>query len=246
MTEFTADLVSLVARLGNALGVATRPTALEGELNRATAAIRALFDAAAASCALVQSEGNEIRFIAANGIGATMITGRTMPVERGIAGWVAMTGQPIAIANVSVDARFARDVAEETSYIPTSILAAPLLGEDGEVLGVIEVLDARAINQNTGRDLDILGLIGSQLAATVRLSTTFDRLGSVLLTALADAKNDEDFARALASLADADDAGKNLAELALAIHRISDAGPNGQKFALTVLTAALDYSRGRA
>lgn len=246
MNDLTADLVSMVARLGNALGVATRPTSLQVELNRATASIRALFDAAAASCALVQSEGSEIRFIAANGIGASMITGKIMPVERGIAGWVAMTGQSIAIADVSVDARFARDVAEETNYVPTSILAAPLLGEDGEVLGVIEVLDARALNENTGRALDILGLIGSQLAATVRLSTTFDSLGSVLLTALADARDDEDFARAISSLAGPDGASGSLAELALAIHRISTAGPAGQKFALTVLTAALDYSQGRA
>lgn len=246
MTDPTPELVALVARLGNALGVASRPTALDDELSRATAAVRALFDAAAASCALVESGGDDIRFVAANGIGADAISGQVMPIERGIAGWVAMTGQPIAIADVSVDPRFARDVAEATNYVPTAILAAPLLGDDGEVLGVLEVLDPRATNENTGRDLDVLGLIGSQLAATVRLARTFDRLGSVLLTALAGATDDVEFGDALDSLVASGGEDEHLAALAGAFHKIAATGPAGQKFALTVLTSALEYSRSRA
>ncbi len=246
MTDPTPELVALVARIGNALGAATRPSALVDELQRATAGIRSLFDAAASSCALVESDGNAIRFIAANGIGAAAVTGREMPIERGIAGWVAMTGQSIAIADVSVDPRFARDVAEETSYVPTAILAAPLLGDDGEVLGVIEVLDPRATNENTGRDLDVLGLLGSQMAATVRLSSTFDRLGSVLISSLAGASDDAQFAEALDALAASGDGDADFAALAQAFQRISTTGPAGQRFALSVLTAALDYSRSRA
>jgi hypothetical protein len=34
-------------------------------------------------------------------------------------GWAAMTGQPIAVRDVQTDARFARDVAESTQYVPT-------------------------------------------------------------------------------------------------------------------------------
>ncbi|THG30739.1 GAF domain-containing protein [Naasia lichenicola] len=245
MTDPTPELVALVARLGNAMGVATRPSALEAELGRATAGVRALFDAAATSCALIEESGDEIRFIAANGIGAAAITGRSMPIERGIAGWVAMTGQPIAIADVGVDPRFARDVAEETNYVPTSILAAPLLGDDGEVLGVIEVLDPRATNENTSRDLDVLGLLGSQLAATVRLSRTYDRLGSVLVTALAGATGAADFGQTLDALVESVD-DRPLAELARAFHQIAETGSAGQTFALSVLTAAVDYSRRRA
>jgi GAF domain-containing protein len=246
MVSPTPELVALVARLGNALGSASRPSSLDDELARATAAVRALFDSAACSCALVEAGGDEIRFVAANGIGANAITGKVMQVERGIAGWVAMTGQPIAIADVRVDPRFARDVAEETNYVPTSILAAPLLGSDGEVLGVIEVLDARAMNENTGRDLDVLGFIGSQLATTVRLTRTYDRLGSVLLTALAGAADEAEFADTLNSLVESGQDDQELAELVRAFHQLSSTGPAGQKFALTVLTASLEYARGRA
>ena len=48
-----------------------------------------------------------------------------------------MSGQPIAVRDVETDARFARDVAESTHYVPTSILAAPLFDEEGEAAGVL-------------------------------------------------------------------------------------------------------------
>ena len=61
-------------------------------------------------------------------------------MSRGVAGFVALSGQALA-TDVSRDDRFARDIAESTNYIPTIILAAPLLDEDGETIGVLEVLD---------------------------------------------------------------------------------------------------------
>lgn len=203
-----------MARLGNTLGIITRPSALKDELRRSTAAVRALFDSAVSSCALVENVGEEIRFVAANGAGTTLNTGRALPIERGIAGWVAMTGQPIAIANVSVDPRFARDVAAESNYVPTTVLAVPLLGDDDEVLNVIDVLDPRATGGGTGPDLDILGLICSQLVWTVRLARMVDLRGSVLFTTLADASNVDDFARALYALVDASGDRGGLVEIA--------------------------------
>jgi signal transduction protein with GAF and PtsI domain len=244
MTTPSPELVGLVTRLGNALGVASRPTTLTDELSRSTAGVRSLFDAAACSCALVESDGAAIRFVAADGIGADAILGTVMPVERGIAGWVAMTGQPLAVADVRVDPRFARDIAEETSYLPTSILAAPILAADGEVLGVIEVLDRTSSSEHSGRDLDVLGLIGAQLASTVRLGSTYDQLGEVLLTALTGASSDAEFAGVLNRLAEGD-AHNGLAGLARTFHDLASLGPEGRMFAQTVLNAAVDFSRSR-
>jgi len=110
-------------------------------LRAALAAVRSLFGAAACSLALLDEGGERLRFVAADGAGAEAIEGTDLPVTRGIVGWVALSGEPIAVAEVAADARFARDVAEATDYLPSVILAAPLPGVDGDVLGVLEVLD---------------------------------------------------------------------------------------------------------
>ena len=151
---------------------------LESELQAACAATRGLFGAAACSCALARDDGAELEFIAADGAGAENIVGVRLPISRGIAGFVALSGQPMAIADVASDERFARDVAEATEYVPTSILAAPLLDEDGETIGVLEVLDAQhpddearmGAQRGTVAELAALTVVAASLASVVRLS----------------------------------------------------------------------------
>ena len=138
-------------------------------LGRSVEATRALFAAAACSVALVEEDGATLRFVASDGAGAEEIVGVTIPVSRGIAGWAAMSGQPIAVRDVQTDARFARDVAESTHYVPTAILAAPLLDADGEVLGVASVLDP-AVDQASEWTLHVLGTLASHMALLVTAS----------------------------------------------------------------------------
>lgn len=141
------------------------------DLFTSVAAIRALFDAAACSCALADEEGAALEFVAANGAGAGDIVGVTIPVGRGIAGWAAMSGQPIAVRDVQTDPRFARDIAEATNYVPTAILAAPLISPSGEVLGVVSVLDPR-VDEASDWTLTVLGTLAAHMALLVGQSAS--------------------------------------------------------------------------
>jgi signal transduction protein with GAF and PtsI domain len=166
---------------------------LEDDLRAACAGTRSIFGAAACSCALATDDGGALEFVAADGAGAEAIVGVRLPVSRGIAGFVALSGQPVTIADVGADHRFARDVAESTDYVPQTIIAAPLLGGDGETLGVLEVLDpvrpddeSRMGAQRGGvAELAVLTVIASQVAAVValhrRLGEDADREAQVRL-----------------------------------------------------------------
>lgn len=138
------------------------------DLTASTAAVRTLFDAAACSVAVVEEDEATLLFVASDGAGSAEIVGTRLPVSRGIAGWAAMSGQSIAVRDVQTDARFARDVAESTRYVPRSILAAPMFDSDGEVLGVMSVLDP-GVDPPGGWGLAVLGTLASQVAALVVL-----------------------------------------------------------------------------
>ena len=101
--------------------------------------------------------------MASDGAGERRSSGVTIPVGRGIAGWAAMSGQPISVRDVQIDARFARDVAESTNYVPTAIYAAPMLDQDGDVMGVASVLDP-SVDQSSDWTLKVLGTLASQMA----------------------------------------------------------------------------------
>jgi len=129
-------------------------------------AIRELFSAAATSFARTTEDGEHLVFVAADGAGADRIVGVELPVGRGIAGFAAMSGQSIAVADVQRDPRFARDVAESTEYVPRTILAAPVFA-DGDVAGVLSVLDP-AVDASSGWTLSVLGTLGTLVAALMQ------------------------------------------------------------------------------
>lgn len=194
---------------------------LTDELQAATASVRTMFGAAACSCALASEDGAELTFVAADGAGAAGIVGVSMPVRRGIAGWVALTAQPIAVSDVSRDDRFARDIAEATEYVPTAVLAAPLVDEAGETIGVIEVLDPTRLEdetrlggqRGTSAELAALTAAATQVSSIVRLS----RQVTVTTTVAP--------------------------ELVGALAEVAGSGPAGQRLARDVLEAVGSYLR---
>ena len=79
-----------------------------------------------------------------------------LPLGRGIAGWVARTGEAVRIADASKDDRFDASVDRTTGYTTRTILAVPIRDEGrgssptwevdkpGPVRGVVQVLNRRS------------------------------------------------------------------------------------------------------
>ena len=240
----TPEVAGLMLVLGDALGTALRPSALDDELQRVVADIRSLFSAAACSCARVDASGEVLRFIAADGAGAEGIIGVELPIHRGIAGWVASSGQPIVTGELSQDSRFARDIAESTNYVPDAIMAAPIVGTDGDILGVIEVLDPPTRDSHTGHDLDTLATMSNQIASIIRLGDVYDALGAALLADLTGSATAEDFDAALSSLRESQPDQHGVIALADAFSKLAGTGPDAVGFATKVLLDIAAFSKG--
>lgn len=118
-------------------------------------AVRAVTGAAAVSVAVVTDEG--LHYVAADGAGSDEIVGTVLTNGRGLASFVAASAQAMSIGRVTSDPRFARDVAERTGYIPTAMLLVPILATDGDVAGVLSVLDRSA---STLGDADAMAVAG--------------------------------------------------------------------------------------
>jgi hypothetical protein len=123
------EILELSDIAGVTIGEAPYHALLEGIIQAA----KRLFDASAASIALLDHETNELVFEAAT---EGDVVGMRFPAHQGIAGWVAMTGEPLAVSDVRRDPRWAKDFAASTGYIPKSILAVPLFVQE-EVEGVL-------------------------------------------------------------------------------------------------------------
>jgi len=66
-----------------------------------------------------------------------------LKIGQGIAGTVAATGQTLNLPSAEGDRRFWKEIDRQTGYRTRSVLAAPLRDRDGNVIGVVQVLNAR-------------------------------------------------------------------------------------------------------
>ncbi|MDQ3660463.1 MAG: GAF domain-containing protein [Actinomycetota bacterium] len=239
------EVLREIARTATDLGPALAPAGHEELLRSITAAAKDIFEAAACSLALLDDAQEELTFYVASGAGAEDVIGMRVPVGQGIAGWVVASGQPIEIADVTRDPRFARDVAESTGYVPRAILAMPLETERA-MLGVIEVLDRRAGGGSGTHDMELLALFAHQAALAIENSRVFSDLGRALFDAVAETA-DGDLGPALERVA-REGSGPNpqLAELAAHFNFLGRMGPEERHAATRLVGELVAYMRARA
>lgn len=190
---------------------------------------QAVFGAAGCSIALLSEDKSELVFTTVVGPADAGVTGLRLPAGRGIAGWVATTGQPIAVSELSQDPRFASDVASATGYVPGAILACPI-ATDTELLGVIEVLDRNPARAGAEDDLQLLGLFARQVAVALGAVERDRRLAAVLAAAF-----DTVSATALAERLRSEGESEDLVAVAAAFRALASAGPRERALAAKVL-----------
>jgi GAF domain-containing protein len=203
--------VSEDLRAAAAAGVLAAEEDFRGLLGSIVEVARAIFGAQASSIFLLDEATDELVFEAVAGAGSDSLLGTRLPSSTGIAGWVLSARTPLVLDDVAKDPRFARDVAEQTGYVPNGLMAVPLLHDD-RALGVLQVLD-RAGGRFSLQEMELLGLFANQAAVALDLLQRARRARAALdgadeelalvarLAAAVDARTEGDRDAALALLA---------------------------------------------
>jgi phosphoserine phosphatase RsbU/P len=92
---------------------------------------------------LVDRKGNEIWSLEGLGLQEQEIR---LPIERGIAGWVALHGQPVRVDDAQADSRFDPQIDRDLGYHTRGLLALPIRNNAGEIVGVVELLNKKTGN----------------------------------------------------------------------------------------------------
>jgi len=175
-----------------------------------------IIGANAAALFLIDFEREDLVFEVALGEKADEVKKFRVPLGHGVAGLVALTGQPMAVSDTTTDDRDAADIAEAVGYVPKNILCVPLFYGD-QVIGVLELLDKEGAAHFSPEDMEALGLFANQAAVAIEQSRNHDRLDSLV----------RGFVEALGGVPDAQRA--SLADRAAAFARGITADPSYQR-----------------
>jgi len=212
-----------------------------------------VISARAGSLFLIDEETQELVFEVALGQKAEEVKKFRVPLGHGIAGLVAVSGQPMAISDAQSDTRQASDIAQQIDYAPQSILCVPLFYND-QIMGVLELLDKEGAPSFSPEDMDALSLFGNQAAIAIEQSRTQGNLAALLgevlesLTGVSDAQKQwlQERAAAFATAIERENpVYRQALELAQVVQEIVSQGDAETKLCQTILRGVAEYTRAR-
>jgi adenylate cyclase len=92
---------------------------------------------------LDESRGELCSIVALGDDDGGMLREIRLPLGEGLAGHVARTGETVNVADAYADPRFSQRIDEETGYRTRTVLAVPMHDPQGQITGVVQVLNKR-------------------------------------------------------------------------------------------------------
>ena len=134
-------------------------------LEKIGAAAERLLDSEASAIMLVTDDKRALFFKVAGGSAGAKLKTMTLPIGKGIAGWVAQHGKPEVVNDTTKDPRFAGQFDKASGFITRSLLAVPMFFR-GELVGVCEVLNKRS-PPYTPEDIGLLSALANLASVAV-------------------------------------------------------------------------------
>ena len=96
------------------------------------------------------------------------------PADKGLAGYVVKTGEPLNIPDAYADSRFNPDIDKKTGYHTKTILCMPIKNNNQEIIGAFQVLN-KLEGVFTKSDEDLLVAIGGSASIALENAQLFEQ-----------------------------------------------------------------------
>jgi adenylate cyclase len=162
-----AALLKATASLGQSLDLEKTLSAVMNEAQK-------LMQADRSTLFLVSDNGKELWSKVAKADGKTLMD-LQIPIDRGIAGYVASTCQTLNITNAYEDPRFDPSVDEQTGYCTRTILCMPVYSSGGTLIGVTQLINKQQ-GTFTPSDEEFMRAFNIQAGIALENAQLFERV----------------------------------------------------------------------
>ena len=203
--------------------------------------------ARSAALFLIDEEAQELTFEVALGPKAKEVKELRVPLGHGVAGLVAVSGQPMAVSDAQSDPRSDKGIPERTGLKPQSILCMPLLYGD-RTIGVLELLDKEGATSFSADDMQDLGFFANQAAVAIEQSRASRSMAALLvevLQGIGETGGVRERARSFAQRLEEDAAFGRALDLARLVQEISSQGEAELAACHKILRGFAEYLRSR-
>jgi len=133
------------------------------------------------SLLLVDNSSGDLVFEIAVSSVSEQLKGIRLEKGKGIAGWVALNGQPLLIADVSKDERFTDILDEKLQFTTHSIVCVPMKIKD-QVIGVIELINSFEEHDFEEDDILLISVIADFAAIAIDNAHNYQLINKLVIT----------------------------------------------------------------
>lgn len=127
-------LLDIVGKFNSSLD----PARLLHEIIEST---KAMVEAEASSLFLLTDDGASLELTIPTGPATAQVSGKKIPADHGISGWVVQHQEPVIIEDVQKDARFKGELLKKPTFQSNNMMCVPLNNNKGTTIGVLQVIN---------------------------------------------------------------------------------------------------------
>jgi len=127
-----------------------------------------------ASSLLLRDEKGKLFFEVALGEKGAIVKRFHLKMGQGIAGWVAMHGEPLIVLKAQEDPRFFKEVDQAAGFVTHNVICVPLRIKEG-IIGVIQGINKRQ-GAFTKGDLELFSALADQIAIALDNARLYEEL----------------------------------------------------------------------
>jgi len=125
-----------------------------------------MMQAKASSLLLLDEDGETLRFEVTTGPKKLEIKKHEIKIGQGIAGFVAKTGEPLLVKDVTKDPRWYKPISDNIDFKTKSIACSPLK-INADIIGVLQIIDRKDGLSFNNDDLNILNVFANVCSVAI-------------------------------------------------------------------------------
>lgn len=129
-------------------------------------AVKLIMESEASSLMLYDEDEDELVLSIPTGPVTEEVSGKKMPKDKGIGGWVFMNEEPLIVNNVEKDSRFGGDLAPG-KFLTRNIICVPLKNQEEEIIGIIQALNRKDKSGFSKSEIPIFQALANQAAIAI-------------------------------------------------------------------------------
>jgi diguanylate cyclase (GGDEF)-like protein len=130
---------------------------------------------------LLNPRTRKLHFEVVVGLDKTSLGEMQIRLGEGIAGTVALTGEPILVPDVHKDPRFSCRVDDLTGFVTHSLICLPLKLR-GSIIGVLEVVNPKDTSLFRSDSMPVLSIVADYVAIAINNARNYEKIESLSVT----------------------------------------------------------------